>query len=55
MSKKPFSLRLLKEDYIKIKKIAQYNNLSMSKQIELLLLEYIKEYEKENGEKNRKK
>ena len=49
-SKKPFLLRLSNEDFIKIKRIAKYNNRSMSNQIESLLIEYIRAYEKRYGE-----
>lgn len=50
-SKKPiFTLRTDKENLIKLSYIAQTENRSDNKQLELILTNYIKLYELQNGE-----
>ena len=48
--KTSFTLRLNLIDHAKIRKIAERENRSMTNMIETLVMEKIKEYEKENGE-----
>lgn len=47
---KCFSMRLKETDYSKIKIISEVQNRSMNKQIETILQQFIKDYEKVNGE-----
>lgn len=47
---KIFSLRIKEDDYEKIQKIAEENDRSMNKQIERIIKNAIKDYEKINGE-----
>lgn len=50
-SKKPmFTLRTDKENLEKLSIIAKEENRSDNKQLEFILMNYIKKYEKENGE-----
>lgn len=50
-SKKPvFTLRTEKENLAKLSYIAEQENRSDNKELEYILLSYIKEYEKKNGE-----
>ncbi len=48
--KTQFTLRLNPIDHVKIKKISEMENRSMSNMIETLLKKEIQRYEKENGE-----
>ncbi len=45
----PFSLRISEELLDKIKYIAEENKRSANKEIEYILEQYVKKYEKENG------
>ena len=45
----PFSLRISEELLDKIKYIAEENKRSANKEIEFVLEQYVKKYEKENG------
>ena len=50
-SKKPvFTLRTEKENLMKLSYIAEQENRSDNKELEYILLSYIKEYENEHGE-----
>lgn len=46
---KTFSLRVRDEQYAKLKSISNEKGRSMNKQIEQLIQQYIKDYEKVNG------
>lgn len=48
--KPPFSLRLNEIDFIKIKKIAAFENRSMNNMIETIIKQKIQQHENENGE-----
>lgn len=48
--KTQFTLRLQLNDHAKIKKIAKYENRSLTNMVETLIKKKIREYEKENGE-----
>ena len=48
--KTQFTLRLTPTDHAKIKKIAEIENRSMTKMIETLIKQKIKQYESRNGE-----
>lgn len=45
-----FAVRIPKEKLAKLKHIAEYNARSANKEIEFLVTEHIKKFEKENGE-----
>lgn len=45
----PFSLRISEELHEKLKYIARENKRSENKEIEFVLEQYVKKYEKENG------
>lgn len=45
----PFSLRISEELLDKIKHIADLNKRSANKEIEFILEDYVRKYEKENG------
>jgi len=47
--KRQFTLRLQDENFDKIKYIAEKSKRSIAMQIEFVIEEYIKEYEKEKG------
>lgn len=49
----PFSLRISETLLDKIKYIAEENKRSANKEIEYILEQYVKKYEKENGTINR--
>lgn len=48
--KRRFTLRLDEDNFLKIKYIAQQNKRSTANQIEFLIEQYIKEWEKTHGE-----
>lgn len=48
--KSQFTLRLNLTDHAKIKKIADFENRSMTNMIETLVKQRIQQYERENGE-----
>lgn len=48
--KRQFTLRLSEENFEKIKYIASVNKRSIAMQIEYLIEQYIKQWEKEHGE-----
>lgn len=47
---KCFTMRLKELDYDKMKVISEEQNRSMNKQIETILQQFIRDYEKVNGE-----
>lgn len=49
-NKRQFTLRLSEENFEKIKYIASVNKRSIAMQIEYLIEQYIKQWEKEHGE-----
>lgn len=47
--KRQFTLRMQEYNFLKIKKIAEYNKRSIAMQIEFLVERAIKDFESENG------
>ncbi|WP_303997149.1 Arc family DNA-binding protein [Megamonas hypermegale] len=48
-NKRQFTLRLQEENFLKIKAIAEADRRSIAMEIEYILEQYIKNYEKNNG------
>ncbi len=47
--KRQFTLRMQEENFLKIKHISELKKRSIAMQIEYIVAEYVKNFEKENG------